>query len=345
MEFGQYSTYTIQDFLEDDQFIAFIIAPDEERTIFWKNFTDKYPSKKPIVDQAAALVAAYREQDVFTNAGNQQAIWQRIESSIQNQPQPLKKVVWLNTWLRVAAMLLLVSSIGFTLWVLTANSKQNISTAYGELRTVTLPDNSVVVLNGNTKLTYAKNWVDGPREVWITGEGFFKVKHLNQDQLHIKSSERFIVHCNDVNIEVLGTSFNVRNRHSKTNIGLVSGKIRLDYTDSLNGHSKSLVMKPGDYVAYGKKGVLAQSKLAEPIKLTEWTLRQLNFNNATLADIAGVLTDDYGYQVSFADPRMQDLKIEGEISVPSVTELVDAISTTLHVKIKQTNKSITISNP
>ncbi|HEY9195780.1 MAG TPA: FecR domain-containing protein, partial [Mucilaginibacter sp.] len=254
------------------------------------------------------------------------------------------KIVHLNRFLRIAAMVLLVSSIGIALWIAKHNPKNEIATGFGELRAVTLPDNSVVILNGNSKLSYANNWDKNPREVWISGEGFFRVKHLNKDPRHIKPAERFIVHCNDMNIEVLGTSFNVRNRHNKTNVGLVSGKIRLEYLDQALNQSHLLVMKPGDYVEYTNKRVVAQKKLTVPEKITEWTSHQLVFSNTTLAHIGEIMTDDYGYHIEFSDPKLAELKIEGEISVSNVDELLETITTTLPVKIKHEDKNITILN-
>jgi len=343
MEIAKYGTYTLQDFLDDDDFLQFVISPTKNDTSFWQAVTAMYPAQKEIIDEAAHIILAYRKQDVFTNEANQQKVWNRIEGTLHGKRIVKQKVFRLNTFLRVAAMILLVSSVGIAFWILKYNSKNEIVTAFGELRTVTLPDNSIVILNGNSKLSYSNNWDKKSREVWISGEGFFSVKHINKDPRHIKATERFIVHCNDVNIEVLGTSFNVRNRHNKTNVGLVSGKIMLEYLDRASHNNRLLVMKPGDYVEYAHRKVVTQKKLAVPEKLTQWTNHQLLFNNATLSQIGEIMTDDYGYHIDYTDPAIANLKIEGEISVSNVDELLETISTTLSVKVTQTDKNITIT--
>jgi transmembrane sensor len=343
MNFAKYSTYTLQDFLDDDDFLRFVINSSNNDINFWESFTFMYPGQKGIIDEASKIILAYRKQDVFTNEANQQKVWHRIETTLQAKGTVKQKIFHFNRFLRIVAMVLLVSSAGIAFWMIKHKSQNEVVTAFGELRTVTLPDNSVVILNGNSKLTYSGNWDKNSREVWITGEGFFNIKHLNKDPRHIKSTERFIVHCNDVNIEVLGTSFNVRNRHNKTNVGLVSGKIRLEYLDRISNNSRSLVMKPGDYVEYSQKHLIAQKKLIVPEKLTEWTNHQLSFNNATLAQISEIMTDDYGYHIDFSNPDLAELKIEGEISVSNVDELLETISTTLSVKIIHSDKNITIT--
>jgi ferric-dicitrate binding protein FerR (iron transport regulator) len=343
MEIAKYASYTLQDFLDDDDFIQFVINPSKSDISFWQSVTAMYPAQKENIDEAAQVILAYRKQDVFTNEANQQKVWNRIEGTLDGKSTVKQKVFRLNTFLRIAAMILLVSSAGIAFWMLKHNSKSEIVTAFGELRTVTLPDNSIVILNGNSKLSYANNWDKKSREVWISGEGYFSVKHINKDPRHIKTTERFIVHCNDVNIEVLGTSFNVRNRHNRTNVGLVSGKIVLEYLDLSSHDNRLLVMKPGDYVEYAHRKVVAQKKLAVPEKLTQWTSHQLLFNNATLSQIGEVMTDDYGYHIDYTDPAIANLKIEGEISVSNVDELLETISTALSVRVTQSNKNITIT--
>jgi len=343
MDIAKYGTYTIQDFLDDDDFVRFIINPSKTDTDFWRSVTAMHPAQQEAIDDASKIILAYRKQDIFRNEANQQKVWENIEASLKPQPATKQKIFRLNILMRVAAMLLLVSSVTIVLWVLKHNSKTEFATAFGEVRTITLPDNSVVILNGNSKLSYVNNWDKNPREVWISGEGFFNVKHLNKNPDHIKSTERFIVHCNDANIEVLGTSFNVRTRHNKTNVGLISGSIRLEYFDKVSSWKQQFVMKSGDYAEHAQKHLVAQKKLAVPEKLTEWTNHQLLFNNATLAQISEVMTDDYGYHIEISDPRLADLKIEGEISVSNVDELLETISTTLSVKITHADKNITIT--
>jgi ferric-dicitrate binding protein FerR (iron transport regulator) len=340
MQIAKYSNYTLPDFLEDDDFLRFVVNPSPGDTVFWQRVIAEYPQQKEIIAEASKIITAYRRQDVFTNEDNQAKVWLRIESTLQKD-QIKPKIFRLNKYLRVAAMLVLVSSIGIALWLIKGRQNE-IDTTYGELSTVTLPDGSTVVLNGNSKLTYSNNWDKNSREVWISGEGLFNVKHINKDPRHVKSFERFIVHCSDMDIEVLGTTFNVRSRHNKTNVGLVQGKIRLDYVDAESA-KQSLIMKPGDYVQHTYKKALTRMVLPAPEKITKWTKHQLLFDDATLAQISEIMIDDYGYHVDFSNPDLANLKIEGEINVPNIDELIETISTTLPVKIIRTDKNITIT--
>jgi ferric-dicitrate binding protein FerR (iron transport regulator) len=342
MDFIKYSTYTIQNFLDDDDFIQWVINPDAKSDNFWNLFLIQYPHQESALLSSAAVIKSYRKQNVFHNEGHQQLVWNRIEATIANGKQKQSKIFSFPVFMRIAAVLLLISSIGGVFWYY--NTKQVLTTAFGEVKTITLPDQSVVVLNGNSTISYTRRWGNTPREIWIKGEALFKVKHLNKDTLHIKPSEKFVVHCNDLSIEVLGTTFNVKNRRDQTSVGLITGKVRLDYLDSTDINHQFLVMKPGDYIKYLPKHNISKVKLNNPEKLSQWTNRNLVFSNPTLKDILEMLEDNYGYHITLSNPDMASARIEGEINVPNVDELFETISTTLHFKIKQFEKNITITD-
>lgn len=340
MDFSTYKNFTEADFLNDEYFISHIIHPSSASISFWDLFVIEHPEKTLIVADAIKLVRAYRLQDRHDNELRQDAVWERINSTLQKQPVGQKYTFKLYPLLRIAAMLALICGLGGSYWYFIA--QKTITTTFGEIKTVMLPDHSTVTLNGNSSISYAQNWNKGPREIWIKGEALFKVKHINRDTLHILDHQRFIVHTNDLDIEVLGTTFNVKSRHEQTKVGLINGRIRLDFT-AIN-KSSSLIMERGDYIEHAAKKSITRKKLVNPAKLSEWVNHQLFFKSATLKEITQTLEDELGYQVKVENQAMLSLKIDGEIDVSSVKELIEIISNTLHVSIQQKNNTIIITN-
>ncbi|MCZ4223147.1 FecR family protein [Pedobacter rhodius] len=337
MDFLKYINYSFEDFLNDDAFLQFVNEQKKSDLAAWNKFKTDYPQRTKIAETAFNAIITYRTQDTFFNESAQAKVFDRITSTISNQKQS-RKIIKFPLFLKVAAAftVIFLSVFIYNNFI----NKEIRETDFGKIRTVVLPDGSEVTLNGNSKITYAKNFNKGIREVWIDGEALFKVKHLNIDTNNIKPEEKFIVHCSDINIEVLGTVFNVRNRHEKTSVGLLSGKIRIDYKD-LTKVKKQFIMAPGDFVKHGEGNNLIHQKLEDPERLTAWTTRQLVFKNATLEDISLVLTDDLGYHVNI-DEKLSKQKIEGEISVNDVNDLIRILKTTLHLNIETENKNITI---
>jgi transmembrane sensor len=342
MDLTKYASFTVADYVEDDAFLQAARSPTPESTLFWQRVGERYPAQRAAMAQATWLLGAYRAQDTFASP-NQADVWARIAAEVgPAATPPLALPLAPRRWpaaLRIAAAVLPLSLGSLAVWY---NQEQRVTTAFGELKTVDLPDGTRVVLNGNSALTYHRGWGQNVREAWLQGEGFFKVVHLNQDSTHIRPGERFVVHCNDLNIEVLGTTFNVVNRHADVRVGLVTGKVRLTATTP-TGPASSLVLAPGDYAEYTTKSLALTDKLAHPEKLASWSKHQFVFSNGTLGDILKSLEDTHGYRVRYTNAAARKLKIEGDINVASVQELLQTISTILHVSIYQNGKQITVN--
>lgn len=341
MDFSKFINYKLEDFLNDDTFVAFVIKQDENELIFWDTFKEQHPSRKKVAEAAFQTILTYRRQKTFYNENAQAAIFNRISETIATQKIPAKvfKLSWFVKVAAVFAILFLSAVVYFNFY-----NKETQKTDFGKVKTIVLPDGSTVTLNGNSKITYAKSFGAGPREVWITGEALFDVKHLNIDTTNITPAERFIVHCSDMNIEVLGTSFNVKDRRDKISVGLLSGKIRISYKDVIEKENKLLVMAPGDFVKYKEGQNPSREKIQDPEILTAWVNHQLIFKNATIEEMAQVLEDDFGYEVKLQNPEQKKLRIEGEINVGRVNDLLRILSNTLHINIKTQNKTITIND-
>lgn len=341
MDFAKYAAFSVTDFLADDDFIDGVLQPTTQTALFWSQLTEHYPTQKDTIAQAAAILRSYRQQDTFSDPTLQDELWKRIEAEVgpATLAAPKPRAWRMPALLRIAAA---VVPLGVGTAIFWYSQDQQVHTAYGEIKTVALPDGTQVVLNGNSALTYQRGWGHRTREVWLRGEGFFKVTHLNKDTAQVQPSERFVVHCRGLNVEVLGTTFNVNDRPGKVNVGLVTGKIRLT-TALPNQAPTALTLAPGDYVEYAARRISAPRKLAHPEQLTTWSQRQFVFTDARLGDILKTLQDTYGYQVSYTHPEAAHLQIEGEINVAGVAELLETISASLHVRISQKGNHLVVN--
>lgn len=333
-----YSSSSLYDLLDDDFFIRWVVDAEEEHNTFWRSFLAQHPEKKEIIEQASAIIRAYRLQTSFTNDQHKGLVWKKITSSIKEQPavRPVRSLV---PFYRVAAAIAFVVAFGAGLWMF-INSKHTVTTSYGEVKVVELPDHSKVTLNGNTSLSYDSDWDPAViREVWLDGEALFEVSHRNQDTTAIALSDRFVVHGHDVNIEVLGTTFNVKNRRDQTNVTLLSGKVKVQASDA----SQDVIMLPGDYVEYHDAQLVQKTSLNKPHFATAWTKSEFAFTDPYLKDIVKTLQDDHGFNVEVKDEKLLGLRIEGEISVATLDELLSTVEVALGLRISQTEKHIVIA--
>ncbi|WP_338874248.1 FecR domain-containing protein [Spirosoma sp. SC4-14] len=263
------------------------------------------------------------------------AIRQRIASA-QSQPT-IRRINWFSQPIRWAAVFVgaLLLATGTFFGYRALNPADLVEhTAFGKTTRLTLPDGSTVALNGNSCLRYAPSWKSGQtREVWLEGEGFFQVTHQ-------RNHERFVVHLpNKLNIEVLGTQFNVLARKSHAKVVLTTGKIQLDVG---NQTSQKLVMHPGDLVyadvatkEYYRRRVDAEAQSA-------WRTGKLKFDGITLLEVAQMLEDTYGVQITITDPDLRRQTLSGTIPNQSMQTILNGLSTVFDLRITQHTNQITI---
>ncbi|RNL53972.1 FecR family protein [Pedobacter jejuensis] len=324
-QLSDYKAYTLADLINDESFILWVLQPDRTAEIFWQDVLDTYPILRPTFAHAREIVLSMHfETDAFDIA-EQKQLWQNIAAStvlVEKTGRIFKM------WYRYAAAAVVVGIL-FCIGILySVNYKVDIETPFGQLKDITLPDGSIVTLNANSRIKYDKTWSKNDiREVWISGEAFLKVNHLHQTG-KIKNYERFIVHTGAVNVEVLGTSFNVNDRRGRTEVALLEGKISLDLK---TGGIKPLILAPGDIAEY-TNGKL----LKKPINVAEyasWKDGKLYFRNVRVAKIFDYFEDIYGYKVVVDDPKILEKRLSGNLSARDRDVLFKAIGVTLNISI------------
>lgn len=232
-----------------------------------------------------------------------------IKSSIRKKSVPL--VSWNKGW-KVAASFLLLATAGALFYYYTTDKV--IRTAYGEHQTIVLPDQSTVILNGNSKIRYARSWSeDADRAVWLEGEAFFSVKHTKNDN-------RFTVHSSDhLTIEVLGTQFNVVNRRGETNVVLQEGSVRLEDDNT------SYLMKPNEMVSYSAANPTFVSHTVKAVQKVSWKDEMLVYENETVESIISRLTESHGLKVTYMSEDVKNEIFNGSIPTDSVTVFFEKI--------------------
>ena len=210
-------------------------------------------------------------------------------------------------------------------------------TDYGETKVIALPDHSQVKLNGNSKLVFSSEWENKElREVWLEGEAYFSVNPTVSEQ-------KFVVHTSDqLNVEVLGTEFNVSNRKGKTSVVLSSGKIELNVEK--DKQTEKMLMEPGEMVEYEKSDPVLRKKEVDPHKYTSWTKDKLIFDNTSLEEIKFILETTYGLTVEVTDEALLEQKVYGSAPSNNIKLLLQGLAKSLDHNITYKNNHVKIEN-
>jgi transmembrane sensor len=255
----------------------------------------------------------------------------RISQLTASEPS---KTRTLRPWVyRVAAAVALLAAVSFIIYW-NAYRMTEIHTGFGERLAITLPDRSQITLNGNSTLRYNRAWSnDHDREVWIDGEGFFAVQHTQNHQ-------KFIVHTSgQLNVEVLGTKFNIKSREEKSEVMLTEGKVKLDMPDT---KAEPVFLKPGELATMADKKL--SKRVVRQKQYTSWLNYTLIFERTTLRDVAALLKDTYGLDVIFTEDALQTRELSGEISSAHAEDILFAIAQTFNLKVDRDGQAVTISS-
>ncbi len=336
----KYLHYTAEDFILDEAFQQWVQQPSGEQQAFWEQFLHRHPEKRAAVEEARHFLRSLAFRKVTPTAQEYHTVLQNIEAghpkAVISANHFRKASFW--QWQAAAALFLVGLGTLIYLWWVVPAQTVTWQTAYGEKKEIMLPDSSVVVLNANSTLRYAAAWDDRqPREVWLAGEAFFEVKKKPV------TSQQFLVHASTLEVEVLGTSFNVNHRRDKTQVVLNTGKIRLHRTDTdRDPQNDALVMQPGQMVEYFEQEKKLVQKTVNPAAYSSWQENVLIFEGTCISAIAQRLEDTYGFRVVIQDPSLADTKFTATIPTDRVETLLSLLSELLGVPVTQTGRTVTI---
>lgn len=321
-----YTRFLPEDFVADEYFQSWVLNPDEQTEIFWQSWMQEHPGKVSDIEEARNILQSLSFPTYTLPGEDVSLLWNRIrhsESKEQKETTRKSSLMKIPLWYRVAAAMLLIG-ITVTFFLLNSDNAVEYRTAFGENKTVQLPDGSTVKLNGNSLLRYAGNWSnEGAREVWLDGEAFFAVTHTQNNQTFRVNTDKGLF------IEVLGTTFNVNHRQGTTKVVLRSGKIQLGLPDK--DENERIVMDPGDLVEY--KGKEYVKRKVDPQVYSAWTENKLVFNHTSLREIIDMLSDNYGIEVNVRETELLEQTVSGSMPVAEPDKLVQQVATIFQLQV------------
>lgn len=133
------------------------------------------------------------------------------------------------------------------------------TTPKGRRFSIRLPDGSQAWLNAASSITFPTAFVGEERSVHITGEVYFEIAHNAKMPLKVKVN-------NDLEIQVLGTSFNVRayQNDSSINTTLLEGAVRV------SAHKRLQTLRPGQQTQVTPDGEIKLVNNADIEKVMAW---------------------------------------------------------------------------
>lgn len=212
---------------------------------------------------------------------------------------------------------------------------QTISTL-ADTRSITLPDQTVIVLNRYSSLTYPERFRGKDRQVKLKGEAYFEV---NKDAGH-----PFKVEAEDVMVQVLGTHFNVEAYPEDTQVKatLLEGSVAV----SLIGQTEErLVLSPNESAIYNKemKSLTLQTETDAAEEIV-WQNGTLLFKSVPLQEIARQLSNAFHTDIRIESADLQNYRMTATFSDgETLEEILSLLCRHQKFEYTKTNNGITIT--
>lgn len=263
--------------------------------------------------------------------GMQQSI-RRMQQNLGMQPvADNKKRIQLFIWRAAAIFLLAVSSVSIYLMLEKDRPQKDLLECYiptAEIRELTLPDGTRVMLNSKSTLLYPEEFAGETRSVYLIGEANFKVK---PDKEH-----PFIVKANDFQVTALGTEFNV-NAYPENNeliATLLEGSVKVDFNNLMS----NVILKPNEQLAYNKKTKKGSLHLPEMEDVTAWQRGELIFSNMYLEDIFTNLERKFPYTLVYSPNSLKEntysFRFQKEVTLEELMKIITQVVGDIQYTIK-----------
>lgn len=189
---------------------------------------------------------------------------------------------------------------------------------FGKQFEVQLSDGTVVYLNSGTSLKYPVRFIDGnQRQVFLVGEAYFDVA---PDKDH-----PFIVNADHLNVEVLGTEFNVSAypEDNLSDVVLVEGSVGV-YTDA-STLKESVKIVPGHRATLDKMTANIDTEEVDINLYTSWMHGGLVFRNMTFENIVKKLERRYNMKIVITNEKLKKEVFNASFKdEPSITKVLEA---------------------
>lgn len=207
----------------------------------------------------------------------------------------------------VAAAIIIAVGI---LWLNTRSSNEKIhplaigtaltkkGTNRSESKFLLLEDSTQVWMNAATSLEYPDQFDHKKREVYLSGEAYFDVKHAEEIP--------FVIHTGTVSTTVLGTAFNIKAYPGEKNItiAVTRGKVRITRKDGWE-----ITLTKGQQLKLNESDASSSEKTIPTETIAGWQLGNIVYDDEALIDIISDMERIYNVNIHLIDTVIAGMHI------------------------------------
>jgi transmembrane sensor len=266
-----------------------------------------------------------------TTAVDENAAWHRFQQRTQ-KPAATVRTLPVARWIRFAAAIILIGGLGWMAWYLMAGSgsqETQLATleSTNDAKSDTLPDGSLITINKHSSISWPQQFTGKVRKVQLTGEGFFAVVPDQQ--------KPFIVHAgNNVIIEVLGTSFNIKSREDSTEVIVETGKVQVSWLN------EKVFLQAGEKITIknGQDNAQKQSVIDQLYKY--YRNRTIICSGTPLYKLVNILNEEYNANITIERAGLANEPLTADFYNEPLEKILAVVKESLNIEVVKENGAI-----
>lgn len=289
------------------------------RFIAWFNESPHHIQKE------STLKEIWEELDIKADASTEKSYSTLLSNIRRNAPEVFQKhSATYRLWRIAAVMALPIISAALTYFIMAGYSAGDHQiklveciVPHGEVRTLTLPDSSVVKINSGSILIYPEQFTHS-RDIYLNGEAYFTVVP--------NKSKPFIVKTADLEVEVLGTVFDVSSYtdSESSSATLQSGKVNVRFR---NSNQAPVALLPNEQVHYHRLMDAVEKRTVNIDHIIAWTQGNLVIQSLTIDEIARIIERKYALKVNLSSHKYKEERITIKVGKEeNIIEFMTALS-------------------
>ena len=265
-----------------------------------------------------------------TTVVNENKAWQRFQRRVKKTESAPAKIKAFGWWRIAVSILIVAGAAWFTSTLLEKGSSdaEILSITIKEVKRDTLPDGSVAVLNKHSELSYPARFKGKTRKVKLRGEAFFNITPNKE--------KPFIIDVNDVQVKVVGTSFNIRSVNGLTEVIVETGIVQVTKGNEV------FELKAGERISLESVDTTSQKETSDDKLYNYYVSRTFVCDNTPLWKLVEKLNEAYGVNIRIGREELRKLPLNVTFDDESLEVILNIISQTLMIKVAKAGNEIVL---
>jgi transmembrane sensor len=351
----QYKNFGVEDFVWDQSFRQWVLAPTRENNFQWNRWLSENPDSVWVIKEARQVVLSLGvKEEVISDHEIRETVNKtiaRINEPLQERytPVQLGRSFYRSAWFQIAASvaILLIAGLAIKNYRLEigleANHKKSeipaqsievVAPMIEKVNTgkktmlVRLQDNSEVTLKPGSSIRYQEEFTGTSREVFLFGEAFFNIS---------KDPDRpFLVYANELVTKVLGTSFTIKAYASSKEVtvevktGRVSVFAKSDPQLQMKLSRRELqgiILSPNQKIIFERDAARMEKTLVEKPEIVQPKSKvpHFEFEDTPASEVFAAIGKAYGIEIIYDEELLKDCPLTAALENQPLHEKLSII--------------------